>query len=36
MVPSTEQLKMISDDPQIAKAAREVEEALRVIIDGAV
>ncbi|RAP59215.1 DUF302 domain-containing protein [Oleiagrimonas sp. MCCC 1A03011] len=35
MVPPTEQLKLISDDPQIAKAAGGVEAALKAIIDEA-
>ena len=36
MVPPNEQLKMISDYPEIARAAGEVEEALRAIIVEAV
>lgn len=33
MVPPTEQLKLISDDPRIREAAGEVEQALRSVID---
>lgn len=36
MVPPTEQLKLISEDPTIAQAAGEVEDALKAIIDEAV
>ena len=36
MVPPTEQLMLISDDPRIAQAATEVEVALKAIIDEAV
>ena len=36
MVPPTEQLELISDDPAIAQAAGEVEAALKAIIDEAV
>lgn len=33
MVPPTEQLQLISDDPQIKRAAGQVEDALKAIID---
>lgn len=36
MVPPTERLKLISDDPRIAQAATEVEVALKAIINEAV
>lgn len=36
MIPPTEVLKLVSDDPRIAPAAREVEETMRRIIEAAV
>lgn len=33
MVPLTEQLKLISDDPRIAHAAGEMETTLKAVID---